>query len=265
VSSAIAKAQEVIDSLLARAGTVAVLEAGCGSTSRVRLPQRSTLTGIDISAQQLARNPQLDLRIQGDLQTHDWCGRAFDLVVCWDVLEHLARPADALARMLAAVAPGGVVLLALPNLYSIKGLVTKFTPYGFHVWFYRHVMGDRSPREEFGQFPTYLRRDIGPARLATLARAAGFTVRHLELYEGPVQADLRARNRFADACFALAGMLGRVLSAGRYDPNRTDMIVVLQRRPRSQASGSDTPDFGVRHRSPTPKSASPQEAASSSR
>jgi 2-polyprenyl-3-methyl-5-hydroxy-6-metoxy-1,4-benzoquinol methylase len=228
MSPANQRAQEVVDTLLARRVPLAVLEAGCGSASHLRIPDGATLTGIDISPQQLAHHAALDVRICDDLQTHDWKRRQFDMVICWDVLEHLSRPRAALDRMFAAVARGGVVVLAMPNLYSIKGVVTKFTPYWFHVFFYRYVMGDRSAPDRFKQFPTYLRRDIAPANVRALATANGFAIEHLDVYEGPVQADLRRRSRLADMAFALAGAACRALTFGRLDPNRTDVIVVLR-------------------------------------
>ena len=40
--------------------------------------------------------------------------------------------------------PGGRAVLALPNILSLKGLVTRFTPWWFHVWVYRRVLGDAS-------------------------------------------------------------------------------------------------------------------------
>jgi 2-polyprenyl-3-methyl-5-hydroxy-6-metoxy-1,4-benzoquinol methylase len=222
------RAQQVVDALLARREAVAVLEAGCGSASHLRLPEGARLTGIDISPTQLEHHEGLDVRICGDLETHEWPRRQFDMIICWDVLEHLSRPTAALRRLFAAVRRGGVVVLAMPNLYSIKGLVTKFTPYWFHVFFYRYVMGDRSPPERFKQFPTYLRPEITPARVREFATAHGFAVEHFDVYEGPVQADLRRRSRFADAAFRLAGALCRAITFGRLDPNSTDIIVVLR-------------------------------------
>jgi alpha-N-arabinofuranosidase len=228
MSEANRRAQRVVDTLLARHAGLAVLEAGCGSASHLRIPDGARLTGIDISPTQLEHHAGLDERICGDLETHEWPRRQFDMIICWDVLEHLSRPHAALRRMFAAVARGGVVVLAMPNLYSIKGVVTKFTPYWFHVFFYRYVMGDRSPPERFRQFPTYLRQDITPARVRELATAHGFAVEHFDVYEGPVQADLRRRSRLADAAFAFAGAACRALTLGRLDPNSTDMIVVLR-------------------------------------
>jgi SAM-dependent methyltransferase len=223
------KAQAVVDRLLAGRHAIDVLEAGCGSTSHLTVPFNAKVTGIDISETQLARNPLLHARICADLESHQWAEGTFDLVVCWDVLEHLARPRLALRNLLEATASGGVIVLAMPNLYSVKGLITRFTPYAFHEWFYRHVMKDRSARDEFKQFPTYLKADIAPPRLRATVEGFGLEVVHFHLYEGPVQTDLRRRNRLADFCFAVARPIGRALTLGRHDPNLSDMIVVLRK------------------------------------
>ena len=53
--------------------------------------------------------------IQDDLFEADLGGRTFQAVVMGDVIEHLPRPADALDRMAAMLAPGGVAYLALPD------------------------------------------------------------------------------------------------------------------------------------------------------
>jgi hypothetical protein len=47
------------------------------------------------------------------------------------VIEHLPEPTKALDRLIAALNLGGGLVLAFPNLWSLKGLVTKFTPSSF--------------------------------------------------------------------------------------------------------------------------------------
>jgi SAM-dependent methyltransferase len=206
---------------------VKVLEAGCGSTSHIKLADQLLLTGIDISASQLDRNPHLQERICGDLQTHPLGKEKFDVVVCWDVIEHLSRPRDALANMAGALRAGGILVLAFPNLWSVKGLTTKLTPFWFHAWFYRRVMKDQSTREAFGQFPTYLRIDIAPRRLARIAAQYKLRSEYLLTYEGPVQEDLRKRHAWANAAFSVVGFLSRLLTVGRYDLNHSDCHLLL--------------------------------------
>ena len=233
MSDANQRAQAVIDDVFAGRRELDVLEAGCGSASHVKIPTGSVLTGIDISEDQLAANPHLDVKICGDLQAYRWPRESFDLVICWDVLEHLQQPALALRNLVEAVRPGGLLVLAVPARESLKGVLTRLTPYGFHLWFYRNVIGDRSSRLESRQFPTYLRPDVGRGRLREITESFGCEVAHLELYEGPVQTALRQRSRVADIAFGAMASASRAITSGRYDPSLTDLIMVLKKASRN--------------------------------
>ena len=166
--------QDVTDRLLAGGEPIAVLEAGCGSATHVRLGDNARIVGIDISEDQLARNTYVSQKILGDIQTYDFDEGSFDIIMCWDVLEHLPDPEKALNSFARAVKPGGVILLALPNVYSLKGLITKFTPHRFHVWAYRNVFANpNAGRPGYAPFPTFLRTSVSPAALKRFAAEAG--------------------------------------------------------------------------------------------
>jgi SAM-dependent methyltransferase len=58
----------------------------------------------------------LDQVVIADLETFDFRDLAqFDCIICSHVLEHLRNPGEVLKRSSAALAPGGVILIALPN------------------------------------------------------------------------------------------------------------------------------------------------------
>ncbi|WP_028058150.1 class I SAM-dependent methyltransferase [Candidatus Solirubrobacter pratensis] len=96
-----------------------VLEAGCGvGAQTVTLAQRSPqarFTSVDISAESVeearrrtAAYPNVEVR-QGDILALEYEPASFDhLFVCF-VLEHLARPAEALRTLMRLVKPGGSV------------------------------------------------------------------------------------------------------------------------------------------------------------
>src|ERR1700722_3911030 len=91
---------EGIQTIVDRMGTskkLRVLEAGCGSASRCHF-RSSQAVGIDISQEALDRNTHLDEKILGDIQTFRLEASSFDVIFCWDVLEHLERPEKALAN-----------------------------------------------------------------------------------------------------------------------------------------------------------------------
>lgn len=221
--------QKAVDPLLPSEAELRILEAGCGSASHLRLSKNWWLVGIDISQRQLALNTRLNEKVVGDLQSHAWQPRSFDLVVCWDVLEHLQAPRAALARLFPAVKEGGLLILAMPHPGSLKGLVTRLTPFGFHAWFYRHVIGDKRAREQLDQFPTYMHRDTHPKRVIDFASRNGFSVAYTDFYEGPVQRHLRNRSRFANAAFSVLRQAARLTTFGAYDPTLSDCILLLRR------------------------------------
>lgn len=230
MDAAYAALQQVVDEAVAQCPTPRVLEAGCGSTTRVRLPATAQLTGIDLSPVQLERNTHLHHKILGDLQRHDFGAEVFDFVICWDVLEHVPDPTAAMRTMISALAPDGLLIIAVPNVWSVKGLITKCTPFAVHAWFYRYIIGDRRVgREHSDQFPTVLSTAMAPRQMIRAAESRGCVpVLHV-LYESGVQRTVREKYAIADIGFALIGRVAALLSAGRSTLLQSDTMLVLRR------------------------------------
>lgn len=223
--------QRLLDEHAATLGHAArVLEAGCGSSSRFRLPEGAVLDGVDISARQLERNTALTERIQADLQAVELPEGRYDLVICWDVLEHLERPAAAVERLLRAVRPGGLVLLAMPNYHSLEAKITKWTPLWVHTAFYRVVSGRaEAGHDDVGPFTTFLRRETSLPALEAQAAAAGFEVVHRSLYARGHADRLKARSKAAYAAYRGVGRAGQLLTLGKLEPRNSSALLVLRR------------------------------------
>ena len=98
-----------------------VLDAGCGvgwGTALLLVAGARSATGIDISSEAIAdahaREPRATFAV-GDLRCLPLSDRRFDLITCFEAIEHVEDPQrafDELARMLA---PGGVLLVSSPN------------------------------------------------------------------------------------------------------------------------------------------------------
>ncbi len=238
------EAQTVIDRILPEKPVLSVLEAGCGSYCYVTLPKGSHLVGIDISARQLERNEIVHEKICGDLQTYELPEQSYDVIVCWDVLEHLSTPELALSNFVRSIRPGGLIILALPNVLSTKGLIAKFTPHRFHVWVYRTFMGrPNAGTEDVGPFKTYLRSSIEPHKLTKFAIRNRFEISFFQMYESPMQKSIRSKSKLISFGLSFIRAAGRVLTLGRTDLDLSDTIIVLRK-----------PD-SVRFRSKSPKSA----------
>jgi SAM-dependent methyltransferase len=193
-----------------------VLDAGCGRALPVDVPRNARLVGLDLDPVALARNPNIDEALVGDVARYLLEPEAYDVVLCWNVLEHVSDPRSALENFRRSLRTGGLLVLGVPNVWSLKGLLTKFTPHWFHRFAYRHVLG----MPDLEPYPTYLRVAIAPGRLAI----EGFE----RVYSVTYRPDLRLP-RPLRAAWRTLGIGGRLTTGGRWDPEASEHIEVLRR------------------------------------
>src|SRR5436853_7774079 len=95
---------------------ISVYEAGGGSTSYIPLDGLNVakITLVDIDPRQVERNDIAHETILGDLQTIELPAESFDLVICYNVIEHLPRLTEALERMSRVVKRGGLIVIGAP-------------------------------------------------------------------------------------------------------------------------------------------------------
>ena len=219
--------QEVFDSLFAAGSNRRALDAGCGYELALDFPADVHLVGIDTSADALAKNENADEKILGDIQTYPLPVGSFDAVLCWWVLEHLRRPEAAFRNMARSLKSGGVLVLSVPRLWSIKGIVTRLTPHRFHIWVYRTLLGmPDAGTAGVGPYPTHLQRALAPRRLLAIAAEEQLEPVYARSY-GEVPDQLPAAVRSA---LRLVGWLGRSLTARRWDPLLSEYVAVFQKR-----------------------------------
>jgi SAM-dependent methyltransferase len=208
--------------------SIRVLEAGCGAHSHFAFSGKLDIDGIDISQEELDKNRDVHHKMRGDIQTYPLPPSYYDVVVCWDVIEHLPRPYEALNNMFCSVKPDGLIVLGFPNLMSFKGLATKATPLWIHRLLYRSMRSN--PGYNFQPFKTYLRWDILPWKVLKLAAENGFATELFDLEEGAVQKSLRTRAWPAGMLFYLIQICIDVLSLGRGPSLYLDSCMMILRK-----------------------------------
>lgn len=100
------------------------LDAGPGTGKWLRFMKQygaSYLAAIDISASSLKRCAQFCTKIQkADLENEDFNfeSDSFDIVVSFEVIEHLRNPNRYLSEIYRVIKNGGLILMSLPNITS---------------------------------------------------------------------------------------------------------------------------------------------------
>lgn len=207
-----------------------VLEAGGGSFSHIKLERPAHVTVIDISPEQLARNTYADDTILGDLEVADAIQGQFDLIVCFDVLEHLQRPGLALQHMVNALSADGLLVIGCPNRSSTKGLITRYTPHGFHVWYYKAIRGIADAGlPGHAPFETFLDPQMDFERVQHQLVKSGLSIRFAQRYEGPAAQELKVKKRLLYAAYDTPAALLRAMGRSDESIAATDWIIVAQK------------------------------------
>lgn len=212
---------------------LAIYEAGGGSTSFLPLDvlRRSHVTVVDIDEEQIRNNSYAQTTILGDIQSYRFAPNSFDLVICYNVIEHVPDVEAALLGFTRALKPNGLILIGAPNPRSLSGVVTKYSPHWFHVWFYRHIRGDRKAGLP-GQapFPTHFHPLVTLPNLDDFAWKHGLQVIYRKEYESPRYPEMRKRMpKFAALIDAAARAMNWLLPSGT-DVRRGDYHVILRKR-----------------------------------
>ncbi len=160
-----------------------ILEIGCGDGRFLFFVEKKVktgcrLVGIDLNTSHIERPAFSKVEfIDGSVDTLSLRER-FDLVMMYDVLEHLPDPAESLKKVRALMEPDGILIVKTPNWDSV-----------WRKAFPRHWSGLQIPRHMF--FPD-------PRSLATLFKAAGLEVRELHNVFDPGDLSVSVCNYLAD-------------------------------------------------------------------
>lgn len=235
----LAMATAEVERIRHKHGAVRMLEAGGGAETRVDI-DATHITVIDVSAKQLARNTYAHEKIEADLHDVDLGARVFDVIVFWDVLEHLRDPGAVVRRMAASLSEHGLIVIASPNPLSLSGLIVKFTPHAFHDFFHKHLM--KTPQGSgYMPFRTYMRLDVRAERMRACLAQCGLQVALMEKYQSTRAARLRRRSPMAGAAHDAVISACKALTFGRWGAELSDYVLLAKRAPEAVRSEAVRP------------------------
>ena len=139
-----------------------ILEAGCGLSWGLDLKDVGfTLTGLDNDkdALEMRKNQQkdIDIAILGDLSTISLESNSYDVIFSSYVLEHIDGAEQVMEKFIDWLKPEGILILRIPNRDSVKGFLTRVSPFWLHILYKRYFEGLKDAgKPGHAPFPTYL-------------------------------------------------------------------------------------------------------------
>lgn len=146
-----------------------LLDLGCSSGSFLECMRSESwkLYGVEMSREE-ARTAEARTGAQvfvGDVPDAPFAPDSFDIITCFDVLEHMYEPRRVMAKVREWLKPGGIFYVQVPNIDSAERRV--FASYWHGLELPRHLF------------------HYSPASLKFLAKSAGLTEVSLETRRNP--------------------------------------------------------------------------------
>jgi SAM-dependent methyltransferase len=220
-----AKAEHFVNSILPAGVVLKVLDIKA-ATQRFEIRDPIYVVGVDVvQAERGVRRDADEHRVM-DLEAVDLESEEYDVVLCINVLEHARQPLLLFDEVWKALKSGGRFVIVLPNVASVKGVVTRLFPWALTRWFYGTILrADAHPARAVHS------SSLRPSSLLAHARSGGWTVDFFRTYEGPVQRSTRERLRIVGWRWRAVVALTRLATLGLLSADETGIVAVLTKTP----------------------------------
>jgi len=191
---------------------------------------KTHVTVLDIDEVQLKKNRYADKKILGDIQSYGFPRNSFELIVCYNVIEHLNAPDEAIRLFFHSLVPNGLLFMGAPNPKSLSGWITRFTPHWVHVWFYRFLLRERSAGQP-GHVPfrTIFHPIVTPTALIDFCRRLGFRIVYFREYQGDQYSRVAEQRPFVGSILNAAVYVANALTLWRSDLKNGNFHIVLEK------------------------------------
>lgn len=125
-----------------------VLDAGCGKRNvLISANMVKKLVGCDIDKEFVDSNRHINEGVVADLETVTFPENTFDLIMSFEVIEHLRRPKLFLTRTSRSLKKGGYIFLVTPNKTSLFGFLARWLPNKAKRYITRFLFGKATENE----------------------------------------------------------------------------------------------------------------------
>ena len=127
-----------------------VLDAGCGYQNRlINKAEVHELVGVDINSDAIRNNQDISYGIKVNIEELGAVdlGKKFDLVMSYDVMEHIEAPEKFICAVSKILQPNGYFWFVTPNKLSILGLLTSALPINWLKYLSLIIFGRKTSNE----------------------------------------------------------------------------------------------------------------------
>lgn len=210
-----------------------ILEAGGGSVSHFVQPDKSTVVTLDIDRDQLKKNVDATVKVQGDIHSIPLQNDSICQVVCFNVIEHLTVPEFALNEMCRVLKSKGILVLGFPDRNSLKGLITRTTPTWFHRAYYRFIV--RKPDSgsgHFDVFPTIFGEIVSGKQVCEWLASRNMSIEFYSAFDGANEYQITSGSllrRIAAIPYYALVLFFQLLSFGKWRPGDSDVLLIARK------------------------------------
>jgi SAM-dependent methyltransferase len=231
------KIENHIRSISVSGHTLKILEAGCGRKWDPNLDGINYfLTGVDLdkAALEIRMNTQNDLHeiIEGDLRSVQLTNNSYDVIYNSFVLEHIKGADQVLMNFVRWVKPNGIIILHIPDPFSVYGFIARHTPHWFHVFFYRIICGiETAGKPGYAPYPVYYDSVVSRKGIYNFCSRNNLMVlaEYGDGYSRPGKGIVKLLIHLAKKLFS-------ILSFGHLSSRHTNLSYVLQKQSGSVAT-----------------------------
>lgn len=222
--------ERYITATAAPGAPIRILEAGCGQSWVMQLNNIAyTLTGIDLDKDAIALRQQrfndLDEVIIGDLRTVELEAEQFDVIYNAFVLEHVENATQVLENFTRWLKPDGIMILKIPDRYSVYGFLARHTPHWLHVSYYKYIKGCKSAGAPGHMpYPTVYDKNVSSAGIRKFCRQHNLEIKQ-ELGKNNYLRGVSVRNQVVK----LGSILLSIVSLGYLAWKHNDLIYIIQK------------------------------------
>lgn len=213
--------------------TPIIIEAGGGSFNHFYTPLSAMCVIVDISHGQLKKNEFPALMIQGDAQMLPLKNNSANVVICFNVIEHLISPVSALISITNCLDENGLLILGCPERSSLKGFITRLTPISLHRAFYKYIVKKKDRGDgHFDAFETPFNKIVSKKKLLSWLLENGYSIEFMSSYDGAAEYGLTTgtvlRRLIALPYYMLSALLS-LLTFGKLFGKNSDILIIARK------------------------------------